>query len=97
KPRGALARRETTRHRREGGPAAPSRGSPLFGGCLSPPPPRSRRGIGVRLFVRSQCASNSHREVTVSDSQIGECYLHRAPSKKLYGASRHGLQPRPIT
>src|SRR5207244_12192934 len=53
--------------------------------------------IGVRLFVRSQCASNSHREVTGSDSQIGECYLHRAPSKKLYGASRHGLQPRPIT
>src|SRR6266849_6735427 len=44
KPRGALVRRETARHRRGGGPAAPSRDAQSLGGCLSPPPPRSRGG-----------------------------------------------------
>ena len=51
----------------------------------------------MRLFVGSHVASIGHREVSASHSHAGEYYLHRAPSKNLYGSSRHEMRPRPIT
>src|SRR2546428_5022964 len=49
------------------------------------------------LFVGSHVAPILHREVSASHSHAGEYYLHRAPSKNLYGSSRHEKRPRPLT